>query len=170
MANVLGALILVGSLVVACASEGERSATQLRRAAPTSSAPVAGNQRCPFPSVRPTYLPWLAPNEPIPPPTRSYDDAIDRAQLSWTNPNKPHDGVGLTLYSLPGGVTPEESIDVKVQGFVGYLHHGPGETSAWWDLSARCNFLELSITLDPAKPQLDSELLRIARSLKRSNS
>jgi hypothetical protein len=171
MAKSLGALILIGFLCVACANESERSATKPMRAAPSSSAPVDGKQRCPLSSVRPTYLPWLTPGEPIPTPTRSYDDAIERGQLSWTNPDKQHDGVGLTLYSLPGGVTPEKNLDVKVQGSVGYLHHGPEETGAWWDLGARGNFLELSIALDDtSQRQLDSELLRIARSLNRSNS
>jgi len=94
---------------------------------------------------------------------RSYDRKIERAQLSWANPAKPHEGVGLTLYPLPGGVTPEKTLGVKVQGSIGYLHHGPGETSAWWDLDARCNFLELSIALPgTAQGKLDRELLRIA--------
>lgn len=161
MVKSLCVLALVGALCVGCRGEGEETAVH------PSHPATASDPRCPFPTVRPTYLPWLAPDDPIPSPTRSYDRQIEQAQLSWTNPARPQDGVGLTLYPLSVGTTPEKRLGVDVQGSVGYLHHGPGETSAWWDLDAGCNFLELSVDLeDSSQRRLDQELLKIARALR----
>lgn len=124
---------------------------------------------CAFPAMRPTYLPW-SKNEQISPPRRSYDEEIDRAQLVWVNPDDPKEGVGLTVYPNPAGV-PEKPIRVFIDGAEGYLHNGSmGEHSTWWDLDARCNFLELSVSLDGATPrETDREVVKVARSLRASD-
>jgi len=83
------------------------------------------------------------------------------------NPEDPKDGVGLTVYPNPSG-TPEKPIRVFIQGAKGYLHNGSiGEHSAWWDLDARCNFLELSVSVSGATPrETDREVVKVARSLR----
>lgn len=129
--------------------------------------PTPESSRCGFPRVLPTYLPWASVGQ-IPPPRRSYDAEIDRAQLVWVNPDDVGESVGLTVYPFDGAGPPEEPIGVRVEGSEGYLHDGsPGEHSAWWDLDARCNFLELSLSLTGTRPvAIDRELIKIARSLR----
>lgn len=127
--------------------------------------------RCDFPSLHPTYLPWVRPVEPIPTPFESYDDEIDRAQLSWRDPRFPPGdaGVALTVYTYFPAGSDDEEINVEVQGVPGYLHRSDdgGTVSINWDLpTSTCNFLELSL----AAPALTgseavAELLKIARSL-----
>lgn len=136
-------------------------------AAPTvASGTPTDTRRCVLPSVRPTSLPWQRSGE-LPEPSWSYDEEIDRAQLSWTNPKNPQDGVGLTIYPLDDSVAPEEPLGVKIQGVQGYLHDGSmGENSAWWDLDQRCNFLELSVSLEGVPSErVDEEVIKVARSL-----
>lgn len=125
--------------------------------------PPATGERCGFPTVRPTYLPWLGEGEQPGSPTRSFDEEIDRAQLSWRHSSG---DVGVTVY--PEDLAPSgEPIGVKIDGINGYLHRGEGGTvSVSWDLDARCNLLELSISLsDATQQELERELVKVARSL-----
>ena len=104
----------------------------------------------------------------MPVPTRDYDDMIDRAALIWIDPRNPKNSVALTVYPLDGGATPEKTIGVEIDGAPGYLHRGSvGEHVAWWDLDARCNFLELSVSLQAVAPAAtDRQVVKVARSLR----
>jgi hypothetical protein len=157
-------VVLVVAFIAACGEEG--SANSLNGSAGASpSAEFSG--RCDYPTLHPTYLPWQ-PSGEIPEPRRSYDEEIDRAQLSWTNPNNPQDGVGLTVYPVDNVGAPEEPLGVSIDGNEGYLHMGSiGEHSAWWNLSGEhCNFLELSVSLEGVGPDTqDEEVVKVARSL-----
>lgn len=123
--------------------------------------------RCPFPRWRPTYLPW-GNGTRVPPPRRSYDHSIDRAQLVWTNPGDPDDSVALTVYPLNSAAAREKPIGVRLAGTEGYLHRGSeGENSAYWNLDERCNFLELSVSVDElSSNEVDDEVVKVARSLR----
>jgi hypothetical protein len=131
---------------------------------------ITDAEPCRPPSVRPAYLPWVEPGQPIPPPTESYDAEIDRAQLSWADPNRPpgQAGVGLTVYPhAPMGNWGEET-DVVVEGVAGRLHSQDegGLVGISWDLSARCNYMELALAAPGSSKDLAiQELMRIARSL-----
>jgi hypothetical protein len=128
-------------------------------------------QKCRPPTVRPAYLPWIEPGEPLPPPIESYDAEIDRAQLSWTNPNHPpgQAGVGLTIYThTPMGNLGEET-DVLVDGIAGRLHREDegGLIGISWSFNrSECNHLELALAApDLSRSVAIQELLRVARSL-----
>jgi dipeptidyl aminopeptidase/acylaminoacyl peptidase len=127
--------------------------------------------RCEFPTLRPTYLPWVHPGKEIPAPHESYDDEIDRAQLSWSDPRFPlgETGVGLTVYThFPQGNRGQQT-DIVVRGVAGRLH-GPGDgggVSVSWVLpTSTCNFLELSYGA-PNLTMMEAiqQLLKIGRSL-----
>lgn len=125
-------------------------------------------ERCVAPDVRPTYLPWLKPGEEVPPPRESYDEEINRAQLSWQDPGG-ETGVGLTVYPLPGGVALEEPIAIWIYGVEGQLHRldEGGVIGIHWDVQDEyCNFVELSLYA-PGLPIGDAvnQLLKVARSL-----
>lgn len=139
----------------------------------TSSGPPVGSraesdERCEYPSVRPTYLPWQRSGE-IPEPDRGYDDELDLARLLWINPENQGDAVALTVY--PVNRVPssegEEPLGVPIESNEGYLHNGPpDEHSAWWALDQRCNFLELIVSLDGLSPgSVDAQVVKVARSL-----
>lgn len=156
-------LVCLSAIIGSCAEVEPRSAPNR---VPTRTVSEERN-RCQYPTLRPTYLPWESSSE-IPEPRRSYDKEIDRAQLSWMNPDNPQDGVGLTVYPLDRVGSSEEPIGVRIRGEPGYLHRGSvGEHSAWWDLDERCNFLELSVSLEGMSPKtVDKEVIKVARSLK----
>jgi hypothetical protein len=120
--------------------------------------------RCKVPDLEPTYFPWGEQTEP---PRREYDGEIERAALIWTNPNDPREGIALTIYPESAGA-PEDPLNVTIQGAPGYLHNGsPGEHSAWWNLDARCNLLELSLSLEGVSPKaIDREVVNVAESLR----
>lgn len=155
---------ILGSLIVlsACGPEGDPSAR------PTKP-PNNSTGRCEFPNLEPTYLPW---GDASAPPRRDYDRELDRAALIWTNPKDSDDQVALSVYPLDEVVSAEKPLGVTIQGAKGYLHRGSfGENSAWWDLDADCNFLELSVSLDGRSPKrVDREVEKVARSLRRSTS
>lgn len=152
--------------LAACAEQPSSSLT----GGPSKQSDVA-QTACTAPSLRPTYLPWIENNRPIPEPLESYDAEIDRAQLSWSNPSFPEGeaGVGLTVYThLPQGNRGEQT-DIVIQGVPGRLN-GPGDggtVGISWDLdTTRCNFLELIL----ADPSLGSaraleEVVKVGESL-----
>lgn len=126
---------------------------------------------CDFPALRPTYLPWLAAGKPVPSPTESYDEQINRAALWWRDPRVPYGegGVGLTVYThFP--LSSEEETDIDIKGVAGQLHRldeSPDLVSLHWDLpTSSCNFLELVLVApNLTKDEAVQELLKIARSL-----
>jgi hypothetical protein len=145
-------------------------ASQVRR--PIPSSPVAEPtatppERCAAPDVRPTYLPWLKPGEKIPRPTESYDEEIDRAQLTWGDPDA-EAGVGLTVYPLPRW-SGAGDIGIELYGVKGRLHalDEGGLVGINWDIPGRCNFVELNLYapgLSIGKAVV--QLMMIARSLR----
>jgi hypothetical protein len=137
----------------------------------TGSAPNT-YQRCLPPRVRPTFLPWLDAGEGIPRPRVSYDAAIDRAQLSWSDPAYPQEdaGVGLTVYPhTPMGNVGEET-DIVINGVVGRLHRfdEANVVGLSWDFPGRtCNFMELSLVApDLSRSEAVSDLMEVARSMR----
>lgn len=155
-------LAILAATLAGCPESDQPSSPSGPRAADSPE----GSVRCDYPSLRPTYLPWQRSGA-IPEPRRSYDSEIDRAQLSWVNPNNPKEGLGLTVYPVIGAGPPEKPIGVRIRGADGYLHEGSvGEHGVWWDLDERCNFLELSLSLDGVSPEkVDEEVVKVARSL-----
>lgn len=132
---------------------------------PSQQCPEERSARCGFPTVRPTYLPWLGKGERPGAPIRSYDEEIDRAQLSWQRDSA---SVGLSVYPEDLDATGER-IGVRVEGAEGHLHRGEGgSVSASWDLPEPCDLLELSIHLPGASDtELKRELIKVARSFER---
>ena len=130
--------------------------------------PRVTTERCDFPTTRPTYLPWLAEGDRPGAPILSYEEEIERAQLSWRH--RSGADVSLTVYPEDLDST-GEPIGVEVDGVEGHLHRGEGGTmSVSWDLKARCDLLELGLSLPGASQKaLKTELLKIARSLTTAN-
>jgi hypothetical protein len=126
---------------------------------------------CPSPSVRPTYLPWIERGGTIPEPLESYDAEIDRAQLSWSDPDFPEGeaGIGLTMYTHRPQGNRGGQTDIMIEGVPGRLH-GPGDggaVSISWDLeTTRCNFMELILT-DPSHGSAGAlmEVVKVGASL-----
>ena len=137
----------------------------------TSGSPPSAYRRCRPVEVRPRYLPWVERGEPVPRPTVSYDAEIDRAQLSWLDPNhrQGRAGVGLTVYThTPLGNVGEET-GIVLEGVAGRLHRADegGLVGISWSLAAaECNYVELTLSA-PELTTSDAvmELTRIARSL-----
>lgn len=167
-------LLLMMMLLIACGSSSDTAENQTRVGESPQSAfdtsQTSDDRRCSRPAVKPHYLPWLTDDEEVPPPTESYDEELDRVQLSWQDPrfSENEAGVGLTLYPLTRGVSGGSPTGVEIAGSDGRMHEGEGGTvSMSWDLSRECNFLELVV----ANPQLQvgelkHQLLRVARSLR----
>jgi TolB protein len=135
-----------------------------------SGQPPSAYRQCRPPEIRPRYLPWIEQGDPIPRPIVSYDAEIDRAQLSWPNPNHPpgEAGVGLTIYThTPLGDQGKET-DMVIDGVAGRLHRADeaGLVGISWSLNrSECNYIEL-ILADPGPKDVAIEkLITIARSL-----
>lgn len=137
----------------------------------TGSAPST-YQRCLPPRVRPTFLPWLDAGEEIPPPRVSYDAAIDRAQLTWSDPAYPEGdaGVGLSVYPHTSMGTAGEETDIVINGVAGRLHRfdEANVVGLSWDLPGRtCNFMELSLVApDVSRSEAVSDLFDVAQSMR----
>jgi hypothetical protein len=138
---------------------------------PYTSGEPSEYQQCKPPEVRPGYLPWTKPEEPIPLPIVSYDAEINRAQLFWTNPNYPQGqaGIGLTLYTHFQMGNIGERSDIVLDGVAGHLHGADegGLVSISWTFNrSQCNFMELVLAA-PGLPKdvAIRELLTVARSL-----
>jgi hypothetical protein len=135
-----------------------------------SGQPPSAYRQCRPPEARPRYLPWIEQGDPIPRPIVSYDADIDRAQLSWPNPNHPpgEAGVGLTVYThTPLGNLGEET-DILIDGVAGRLHRADeaGLVGISWSLNrSECNYVELILADPGPKDAAIEELMRIARSL-----
>jgi hypothetical protein len=144
---------------------------------------------CDFPSVRPTYLPWLDPVEPIPEPEMDrWPERGGEGQqepepgysiLSWSNgdvraPGKDEDVAGVHLWRATESGDPfPASPDVPPlpNGATGRLHPGQGDGD--WSIVWNDHFPEddcLATTLVAYFPNLSPaegrvEILKIAESL-----
>lgn len=139
---------------------------------PQGTEPPKDDEECDSLPVQPTYLPWLEQGERVPLPRESYDAEIDRFSLGWDDPRSDGDGVGLSIYPLPGQESGGEPTNAYVQGVEGRLYRGEGGSiSVAWSLDARCNFLEL-VYVNPelTKGQIETELIRTAKSLEEPES
>lgn len=146
-------------------------------AEPTPKLSPTQTGQCSFPSVRPTYLPWLSPSERIPEPDASHlahtdasgNEVADLAYLDWGSSGP--ESIGLTLSredELRGG--PGEPTGVTLFGAEGYLYTGPepGEASILWNTEDEpCNLLSLHLRAGGVftTRQAIAEVLRIATSL-----
>jgi hypothetical protein len=135
---------------------------------------------CPYPSVRPTYLPWLKSGEAVPPP-RVYqyaeaDDPNVASLLDWRSPldqgtTSPY-YVTLTRQSDPNLSAPGVSIRVTVEGSdPGELYEGiePGEAAIYWVIPnvTSCSTIELSMVApDMTRERALKEIVKIAESLR----
>jgi hypothetical protein len=141
-----------------------------------SNSPVT----CPFPSVRPTYLPWLEPGEPVPPP-RVYqyvepDDPNMASFLDWRSPldkgTTPPYYVILYRQSDPNLSAPGLSVSVSIEGSgPGDLHEGkgPGEAAIFWVIPnvTSCSTVILSMNApDMSGQRALKEIVSIAESLR----
>lgn len=143
-------------------------------AEPASSpvtAPAADT--CPIPDVRPSYVPWIEGNEPLPRP--EIDRAIqgsDSSALSWYAPSHSLRGmyyVSLRRFTSLGGYAPE-TVRVRLGGELGSYEPGiyPGEGSIEWDTSEwTCNVVALEMAADSRFTRAETRaiLIRIAESL-----
>ena len=136
------------------------------------SGPAPG---CEF-ILRPAYLPWLAPGEPLPPPQegRGPDPGSDSADLYWFRTagiEAPY-YVGLRVetkmhLSGPGKPVP---VEVGSDDSGDFYDLGPpgGSGVVVWDLGGeRCNYVALELTTsgELTLEQARAELTKIARSL-----
>jgi hypothetical protein len=170
--------IIVSLCLVASGCGGQapstRAAGQNRNDHPVASAEITSSdpsaEKCTPPSLRPTHLHWLQPGQQVPPPTETYDAEINRAQMSWDDPNG-EAGVGLTVYPHEPAGNEGEPINILIYGVEGQLHsedEGGNLVSISWDLEGEyCNFLELIVSA-PGVGQSESvdQLMDVAESLR----
>jgi len=133
-------------------------------------------ERCDFPDLRPTYLPWLTPDEDIPKPEAAHlehedssgEKVADSAYLDWTSRS-----IGVTLSledELRGG--PGSPAEVTLMGTDGYVYTGPdpGEASILWDLPDEpCNLLSLHLRAADGvftTAEAIDEVINVAESLR----
>jgi hypothetical protein len=145
-------------------------------APPSTTAGTADH--CDLPALRPTYLPWLEPDQPVPVPRASYDDAgaanPDAATLTWSRPGwevPPKVSYLLLKRETPQSFSgPGKSVPVAVPG-AGSGQYYEGEAAGGgviiWDTGGtRCGQLVLELEApDLTSGQARVELLRVARSL-----
>jgi hypothetical protein len=161
---VVGASAIALIVLVRPSGEGQAPATL-----PSSPQVTSCDQALVF---RPTYLPWLASDTPVPQPAASFDDELGRAQLWWDDPRtKSPAGVGLALYTHNPEGNLGERTEVVIEGVAGRLHSTSegGEIVMSWDFKhSSCNYLELIV--DEPVPQVAAvdETLRTAASLRAS--
>jgi hypothetical protein len=152
--------------------------------------PVVDEELCDFPSVRPTYLPWLAPGETVPEPARQMNAAGGGPQgldpgysiLSWSNgditqPGSDPNVAGIHLWRATesGDSFPEDpQVPPLPDGSTGRLHpgHEDGDWSiVWGDPTPDVTDDDCSETTLVAyypnltKAEGKEEILLIARSL-----
>lgn len=133
---------------------------------------------CPFPSVRPTYLPWLDEGQEVPLPfvrmeITEGDAAYSR--LDWRNPlwgkAFPPYFVSLVRTTDPNLAAPGRPVPVTIEGSdLGSLYEGkePGEASIYWVIPnvESCSTLALWLAApDMSRRQTLKEILLIAKSL-----
>jgi hypothetical protein len=173
--------------VTACGSNEPRS-PEAANSGSVGTLPAGGRssdeadfEDCPFPTVRPAYLPWLEAREQVPVPRR--DQSWGYASLQWIAPSgtpgweaaegrsrvRPY--VVLRRHSSLGGSGPGKRVYATVAGIEGDLYEA--ETSGagvivWHISGGRCGELALELETDERLSQAEAEreLRRIARSLR----
>lgn len=140
------------AVAAACTAPAEDGSLKRAGSTPEASLQRGSDEACDFAPVRPTYLPWVAPGEPVPDPSESKSDDPDgdEASLVWTKERgeRPY-YVALVRWTsgfFPGG----RDVSVVVAGVPGRLSTGategkyPGVAEIQWFLpQARCNDIRL---------------------------
>lgn len=124
--------------------------------------------RCHSAPAVPTYLPWLAAGERVPPPEDRYDSDIDMASRIWIDPDAPDVAIALTRRPEQLQSGPGERTGITMQGAEGELsfHHGKSVAIAWDLVNERCNFVVLSFYYgERAADAAKREVIKVARSL-----
>jgi hypothetical protein len=161
-------------LAASCGSESRESERppEVTSSVQTQKAGSDGSVECPFPTILPTYLPWLQAGEEVPAPYKDRFEAGE-AHLAWVPDGKHRALVTLRRYTGerggPGGAVP-----VTYDGAEGFLYVGEGAESAniayvaivWHHRDGPCNMTALA--LDAPQLSLDEgkeEIRKIAESL-----
>ncbi len=171
-------------LLGACAS-----ATESRGQATYGFRPTTSPATCNFPSYRPTYLPWIAPGESVPDPTRDLTSAgggpqgLDPgyAQLVWafgdiSTPGGPALKGTSTLWRSTesvGSFPIDPQVPSLPDGSGGRFHEGEtGDWSIVWSDASEstyddpCSETTLGLTMpNLTNEEQRQELVKIARSL-----
>jgi len=132
---------------------------------------------CPFPSVRPSYLPWLGEGEAPRPPSKYIDDGTKLqdegsgyAALMWANPNSNGPDyvrlVTMTEDLAAEGVETEVSVDGD-RGQLLPLDEASGGIVMEWEISQGvCNKLSLELVAPGlTSSEAANEIKTIAESL-----
>src|SRR5205823_1039870 len=147
-----GLIVVAVAILTACQSSPSPD--------PPPSPAAAGD--CPFPSVRPTYLPWLSPGEEVPPllmDRATSEDAGSYAALDWRNPYWkkaiPPYYVVLRQQTTPNLGAPGDLVPVTIDGSdEGGFYEGevPGDAAISWVIPnvTSCS----TITLELVGPDL----------------
>jgi hypothetical protein len=142
---------------------------------PPSPADAGG---CPFPSVRPTYLPWLSAGEDVPPPRMSHasEEGGSSASLEWRNPNWeqgiPPSYVTLRRQTEPNLGAPGDPVAVTIDGSdEGGFYEGevPGDAAISWVIpnATSCSTVALELVApDMSRSEAKREIVKIAESLR----
>ena len=165
-------LMLAAAILAGCHS-GPAAPTPTQPPVPhIRGAQQASPASCPYPSVRPTYLPWLDPGQQIPAPEAHRevgDEGISYAFLEWRNPAYQVSVVRTSQYNLGA---PGVHVDMSIEGSdPGELYDGkqPGDTSVYWVIPniALCSTVALWFSAeDLTRHQARREVRRIAESLR----
>jgi hypothetical protein len=170
------ALHVVALVLLGCSSTPDSKPSP----APASATP-SGRTRCDFASVRPTYLPWLKAGEDVPPP-RKYYGPDEAAWLDWRRPDwarqeeAPYYVVlrrDSQLTTSSGQLVPGTRLPGVAEP--GRLYSGEVGFSpaiVWFLVSApSCEWLTLQLSAPGmSREQAESEIAKIASSLRRSDS
>jgi hypothetical protein len=145
-------------------------------AGPSSTANATASRACPFAPLRPTYLPWLAPGEQVPPPEKSIvgPEAAASPQLGAANLHWEREERGKSYYvairterpSDTGGPGKETSVSVLGDS-TAELYRGPGSASLFWITSLNACpdvWLEL-VASDLDWDQAAAEIVKVAEAL-----
>ena len=132
---------------------------------------------CPFPSVRPSYLPWLgegedplAPSKYIDDGTKMQDEGSGYAALMWANPNSNGPDyvrlVTLTEDLAAGGVETKVSVDGDRGQLLPFDEASGGIVMEWEVSQDVCNKLSLELVAPSlTSSEAASEIRMIAESL-----
>lgn len=161
----------VGAVVVVGMWLGGQRTTPAEQPAPavTEQPPM----RCQAPPLRPTYLPWLRPGQPVPSPEQFSIPQAGTSGLIWfEDPQLRFDAGHVRLITLfgPLGGDPEARM-VGVRGRPGTLgwigSPGSGELHvSWRERPGRCGSFNLVlVTKGLSARQAEAEILRVAESL-----
>jgi hypothetical protein len=154
-------------------------------AGPQAPSPVATDGAltvCSFPSVKPTYLPWVPEGAPLPVPQeirqepelhQGQEPTPSYAIFMWSKTETQDRFFQVQLWATTphGQGVSDEPVDVKLNGARGYLHsRSPNTAVIIWDIGApECEMIHLILKAPPLPlREVKSEIIRIGESLRRT--